>query len=189
MDNNAGFQLTVREYHIVVPGRGNALHALQSADMQAIAASSGDSGSSSLQSASQQINAITSNNIEGGSSSSAVDSEKPSYSVPKLIVQALDAAPEKKLQLQEIYASIKNKYPYYRSPENIGWMGRFVIIYFIYCLFINSIISFYSVKTSLSKSGFFVNENGFWKLKPTYEKKLVEEQFQPGHFSRGIKPI
>lgn len=50
------------------------------------------------------------------------DIAKPPYSYASLIAQALLAAPLKRLTLNQIYAWIMEKYPYYRS-ENSGWQN------------------------------------------------------------------
>lgn len=48
------------------------------------------------------------------------DKDKPAYSYASLIAQAILDAPERKLTLNQIYAWIMDKYPYYRS-QNSGW--------------------------------------------------------------------
>lgn len=50
------------------------------------------------------------------------DIAKPPYSYASLIAQALLAAPERKLTLNQIYTWIMEKYPYYHS-ENSGWQN------------------------------------------------------------------
>lgn len=50
------------------------------------------------------------------------DLAKPPFSYASLIAQALLAAPERKLTLNQIYDWIMEKYPYYQS-ENSGWQN------------------------------------------------------------------
>lgn len=45
---------------------------------------------------------------------------KPRYPYPVLIRAAIMSSPERKLRLQEIYAAIENKYPWFRS-QGEGW--------------------------------------------------------------------
>ncbi|KZV79760.1 winged helix DNA-binding domain-containing protein, partial [Exidia glandulosa HHB12029] len=45
---------------------------------------------------------------------------KPRYPYPVLIRAAILSSPERKLRLQEIYAAIENKYPYYKTAGE-GW--------------------------------------------------------------------
>ena len=45
---------------------------------------------------------------------------KPHYSYATLIVFAINSSPEKRMTLQEIYAWIQEKYPYYKLAKK-GW--------------------------------------------------------------------
>lgn len=58
--------------------------------------------------------------------STSGDYEKPPYSYAQLIVQSINAAPDKQLTLSGIYSYISKHYPYYRTGANKGWQNRFV---------------------------------------------------------------
>ena len=49
--------------------------------------------------------------------------EKPKLSYAQLIAEALLAAPERMLTLAEIYASIAERHPYYRSGASKNWQN------------------------------------------------------------------
>ena len=49
--------------------------------------------------------------------------DRPPGSYSQLIIEAIQAAPEKKLKLSEIYAYIANKYDYFRRITKNGWQN------------------------------------------------------------------
>lgn len=49
--------------------------------------------------------------------------ERPPGSYAQLIIEAIQAAPEKKLKLSEIYAYIVEKYCYFRTISKNGWQN------------------------------------------------------------------
>lgn len=88
---------------------------------------------------SQHNNGSHSFNEEFAAPSTSGEYEKPPYSYAQLIVQSINAAPDKQLTLSGIYSYISKHYPYYRTGANKGWQNRYKFVfkyqYFIYKTF------------------------------------------------------
>lgn len=95
------------------------------------------------------------------------DVAKPPYSYASLIAQSLLATPNKRLTLNQIYAWIMDKYPYYRS-ENHGWQNS-----------IRHNLSLNSCFVKLAKSDKDSGKGSYWTLN---EQELAA--FKDGEFKR-----
>jgi hypothetical protein len=100
--------------------------------------------------------------------------EKPPYSYAQLIVQAIAAAPQKRLTLAGIYSYITLKYPYYHAGAK-GWQ--------------NSIRHNLSLNQHFQKIPRSQEDPGkgcFWILDPMNEEKLVTHSLKKrGRLSTG----
>uniref|UniRef100_A0A182ST16 Fork-head domain-containing protein n=1 Tax=Anopheles maculatus TaxID=74869 RepID=A0A182ST16_9DIPT len=95
------------------------------------------------------------------------DRGKPPFSYCQLIVQAIRASPSQQLALAEIYAYLKEKYPYFRDHPGKGWQN--------------------SIRHNLSLNRFFVKiprtnevmgKGNYWQIDNVIYNKMMASRYQ-----------
>ncbi|XP_028417732.1 forkhead box protein N3-like [Dendronephthya gigantea] len=92
---------------------------------------------------------------------------KPQYSYASLIVLAINSAKDKRMTLQQIYAWIEDKFPFYKHAKK-GWKN--------------------SIRHNLSLHKFFIKEQradvlygkgSFWRISPEGKENLLRDILKP----------
>jgi len=117
----------------------------------------------------------------GPSSHGSRSIEKPRYSYPQLISQAIISDTLRQVTLSAIYSYITEKYPYYR-PNDKRWQNSIRQTLSKNKSFVNKIRSL----SAITASGVQVDrtKGGFWCINPASESEMIEKAFKPTNRGR-----